>query len=203
MEDVIGHYDSLIEENNDPVRDSEPLRSYMDKWDGQRFIDCMELDKRKSVLEIGIGTGRLAIKTAPMCKFLYGIDISGKTVRRASENLSAYSNIRLICDDFMSYEFGERFDVIYSSLTFMHIEDKLSAVRKIAALLNDGGVFLVSLDKNKCGYIDMGTRKIKIYPDNPTDMIAFITETGLNLTERFETEHAYVLKCEKPLPAKE
>ena len=49
----------LIDENNDPVHDSKPLKDYMDKWDGQSFIDKMELNKDKSVLEIGVGTGHL------------------------------------------------------------------------------------------------------------------------------------------------
>ena len=57
--DVIQHYDLLIDENNDPVHDPKPLRDYMDKWDGQSFIDKMELNKDKSVLEIGVGTGHL------------------------------------------------------------------------------------------------------------------------------------------------
>ena len=29
----------LIDENNDSVHDPKPLRDYMDKWDGQAFID--------------------------------------------------------------------------------------------------------------------------------------------------------------------
>ena len=80
MRDVIDHYNKLIDENNDPARDPEPLRAYMDKWDGQEFIESMQLDKDRSVLEIGIGTGRLAMRVAPMCKNLCGIDISEKTI---------------------------------------------------------------------------------------------------------------------------
>lgn len=41
MNDVIKHYDGLIDENNDPVRDPQFLKSYMDKWDGSRFIESM------------------------------------------------------------------------------------------------------------------------------------------------------------------
>ena len=55
--DVITHYDLLIDESNDPVCDPEPLKQYMDKWDGKPFIDALRLDKSKSVLEIGVGTG--------------------------------------------------------------------------------------------------------------------------------------------------
>ncbi len=57
---IIEHYDKLIEENNDPFRDPQILQDYMNKWDGSAFIDAMQLDKTKHVLEIGVGTGRLA-----------------------------------------------------------------------------------------------------------------------------------------------
>ena len=84
MRDLIVHYNKLIDENNDPARDPKPLRDYMDKWDGEKFVESMQLDKSKSALEIGIGTGRLAIKVAPNCKSLCGIDISEKTIGRAT-----------------------------------------------------------------------------------------------------------------------
>ena len=73
---VIEHYDKLIDENNDPVYDPKTLKEYMDKWDGQTFIDSMRIDETKTVLEIGVGTGRLAVKTVPLCKKFFGIDIS-------------------------------------------------------------------------------------------------------------------------------
>ena len=197
MRDVIDHYNRLIDENNDPARDPEPLRAYMDKWDGQEFIESMQLDKDKSALEIGIGTGRLAIKVAPMCKDLCGIDVSEKTIKRATENLSICQNVRLICADFMSFEFNERFDVIYSSLTFMHIKDKHSAIQKIASLLNSGGIFVLSIDKNQDEFIDMGDRKVKIYPDNPNDIRSYLSISKLKIINEFETDHAYITVSQK------
>lgn len=84
---IISHYDMLIDENNDSFRDSPALQEYMNQWDGQVFIDSMKLDCTKKVLEIGVGTGRLAAKVAPQCFELTGIDISPKTICRAKENL--------------------------------------------------------------------------------------------------------------------
>ena len=165
--EVIRHYDLLIDENNDPVNDPKPLQDYMDKWDGQSFIDKMKLDKSKSVLEIGVGTGRLAIRTAPLCSKFCGIDISSKTIERAKQNLSKHSNVTLICENFLTYDFTTGFDVIYSSLTFMHIENKQCAVSKISSLLNRNGIFVLSVDKNQSPYIDYESRKIKVFPDNP------------------------------------
>ncbi len=190
--DVIRHYNSLIDEGNDPVLDSKPLQDYMDKWDGQSFIDKMELNRNKSVLEIGVGTGRLAVRTAPCCDRFYGIDISAKTIERAKENIEKYSNVTLLCGDFLTFNFKSKFDVIYSSLTFMHIKDKQNAVNKVSSLLNPDGIFVLSIEKNQSEYIDFGTRKIPVYPDTPDSIDACIKNANLNLTEQYETEYAYI-----------
>jgi len=194
---VSKHYDMLIDENNDPVRDPEPLREYMDKWDGQQFIDSLQLTKRKSVLEIGVGTGRLAVRTAPNCREFFGIDISQKTVKRAKENLKKQTNVTLVCGDFMSYEFGRKFDVIYSSLTFMHIKDKQAAINKVKTLLNISGRFVLSIDKSQSDTIDYGTRKIKIHPDRKEDIAEYINQSGMSLIKVFETEFADIFVAAK------
>ena len=189
---VTHHYDLLIDENNDPVHDPKPLQNYMDKWDGQVFIDKMELNKDKSVLEIGVGTGRLAIRVAPLCGEFYGVDISPKTIDRATENLEKLANVRLTCADFISYEFGRAFEIVYSSLTFMHIENKQKAINKVANLLNDGGRFVLSIDKNQEEYIDYGTRKIRVFPDTPEEIKTCIANSGLLPIEHYETEFAHI-----------
>ena len=195
--DTKTHYDLLIEENNDPVHDPGPLREYMNKWDGQAFIYELQLTHDKSVLEVGVGTGRLAIKTAPLCDYFMGIDISQKTIERAKENLTAYRNINLVCDDFMTHDFDRKFDVIYSSLTFMHISDKLMAINKIAKLLTPGGRFVLSIDKSQDEYLEMNGRRVNIYPDNPNDIAGYIKAARLLSEKQFETEFAYIFVARK------
>ncbi|GFI56316.1 ubiquinone biosynthesis O-methyltransferase [Clostridiales bacterium] len=191
--EIIEHYDMLVDENNDPVHDPKQLRDYMNKWDGGLFLNSMELDQFKSVLEIGCGTGRLAVQVAPLCAKFCGIDISPKTIQRAKENLSMSNNVMLICDDFMEHSFDSSFDIIYSSLTFFHFQDKQAAIYKTASLLNENGRFILSLSKNQDAYIDMGERKILIYPDNFSVIKKYITNAHLNLIKCFETEFAYIL----------
>ena len=196
-ESVTHHYDLLIDENNDPVHDPRPLQDYMDKWDGQAFIDKMELDKDKSVLEIGVGTGRLAVRVAHLCGEFYGVDISTKTIERAKENLANFKNVRLTCADFLYCEFDGTFDVVYSSLTFMHIEDKQRAVNKIAELLNGAGRFVLSIDKNPSEFIDIGTRKIRIFPDTTVEMAECIRTAGLTILNQYDTEFATIFVAQK------
>ncbi len=194
---IAKHYDILMNEGNDPVHDPEPLKAYMDKWDGQVFIDKMQLSKHKTVLEIGVGTGRLAVRTAPLCKAFYGIDISPETIKGAKKNLEQHKNVNLICDDFMTYNFNTTFDVIYSSLTFMHIKDKQSAINKVQKLLKNGGLFVLSTDKNQDEFIDIGSNKIVVYPDTTEEITQCINNSGLNLLEHYETEFANIFVCRK------
>ena len=196
-DDMVEHYDLLIDEDNDPVHDPEPLQDYMNKWDGPAFIEQMQLNSSKSVLEIGVGTGRLAVRVSPLCGEFYGVDISSKTIERAKENLAEFENVRLTCADFLSYEFGRTFDVVYSSLTFMHIEDKQRAVNKIAGLLNDAGRFVLSIDKNPSEFIDTGTRKIRIFPDTPVEMAKCIRTAGLTILNQYDTEFATIFVAQK------
>ena len=194
---VITHYDLLIDEDNDPFRDPPELQEYMNGWDGEKFVEALEHTKNKNVLEIGIGTGRLAVRVAPHCRKLTGIDISPKTVERAKENLKDYKNISFICDDFNVHEFCETFDIIYSSLTMMHFKQKAQVIAKIDTFLNDNGIFCVSLDKNVSEYIDMGTRKIKVYPDTADGITWLVEATAMSVAKVIETEKAYIIVSKK------
>lgn len=193
--DVIYHYDKLIEEGNDPVNDPQPLKEYMDKWDGQVFIDKLQLSPVKFVLEIGVGTGRLAVRVAPLCKNLTGIDISPKTIVRARENLSNCKNLDLICGDFLAFDFDQAFDVIYSSLTFLHIKEKQDAIIKVFTLLNPNGRFVLSIDKNQDKYIDFGKRKLAVYPDKPDEIESYLKQGDLISKKYRKTNlHIYSLQ---------
>lgn len=194
---VIDHYDLLIEENNDPFNDPPALQEYMNQWDGALFLKSLNLTASKSVLEIGVGTGRIAVKVAPHCKRLVGVDISPKTIERAKENLKDYSNISFVCADFNTHPFNETFDIIYSSLTMMHFENKQQVISRVDTLLDKGGVFCLSIDKNQSDYIDMGTRKIKIYPDTLDNIKTLLDASSMTVTNIYETDNAYIIVSKK------
>ncbi len=191
------HYDMLIDEGNDPVHDSDLLQEYMNKWDGNELIGELQLKNDEKVLEIGVGTGRLARRVAPLCKVFTGVDISSKTIERAEKNLAQLENVKLYCADFIEHAFDCSFDVIYSSLTFMHIKNKEEAFDKIATLLKENGRFVLSIDKSKNKYIDYGTRLIEIYPDDLNTTKKYIEKSGLQLEKVIETELAYIIVAAK------
>lgn len=197
MDDVRLHYEKLIEEGNDPVLDPPELAAHMDGWDGHPFLAALMLDGTQDVLEIGVGTGRLALRTAPMCRSFTGVDLSPKTVARAGEHLAGHAHVRLICADFLAWETEQRFDVIYSSLTFQHFADKQLAADRVAVLLRPGGRAVISLDKDQSGVIDYGVRRIRVYPDAPAAMAVCMRTAGLAVLTVQETEFAYILTAVK------
>ena len=58
----------------------------MNKWDGEEFINLLDLDKNKTVLEIGCGTGRIAKKIVDLCKIYVGINVSQKNDKRSKKS---------------------------------------------------------------------------------------------------------------------
>lgn len=197
VNEVARHYDMLIDEGNDPVLDPPELAAYMDGWDGGAFMDALSLDGTQDVLEIGVGTGRLAVRTAKNCRTFTGVDLSPKTIARAGENLAGLADVRLVCADFMAWQTAQRFSVVYSSLTFMHIADKREAAQKIAALLSPGGRAVISLDKSPETMLDYGTRKLTVYPDDPAALAAYLCDAGLTVLPVQETEFAFILIATK------
>ena len=194
---VVEHYDKLIDENNDPFHDPKPLQEYMNLWDGEVFLDSMCLTGKETVLEVGVGTGRIAVKVIPNCAYFTGVDISPKTINRAKDNLSAYGGVDLICADFLNHNFTKLFDVVYSSLTLMHFEDKQAFISKVSSLLKDNGRFVLSIDKNQDIYIDMGNEKLLVYPDTPDKVIDCVEKAEMKIINRYETEFAYIFICLK------
>lgn len=196
--DTITHYNLLIDEGNDPVLDPPSLQAYMDKWDGALFLSLLGLNGSQSVLEIGCGTGRLALKIAPKVRSFVGIDISEKTVDRAKGHVY-FKNSEIICGDFLTYEFDRRFDTVCSSLTFMHIKEKSAAISKTAALLVPNGRFVLSISKDESDVLDFGTRTVKLYPDSCEETVRMLEESGFGAIEVHETELAYVIAAVKAM----
>ena len=197
MDNISRHYDLLIENGNDPVLDCKELADYMDKWDGKEFINLLDLDAYKTVLEIGCGTGRIAKKIIKQCKKYVGIDISSKTVDVARNHFKDFNNASFINDDFLKYKDTEKYDVIFSTLTFMHIKDKEKALINVFNLLKNNGIFVLSVDKNQQNFIDTGYSRIEVYPDNPTDICKMLTTLRFIKSKVKEIDNAYIITAQR------
>ena len=102
--------------------------------------------KDKKILDIGCGMGQHAMQYSKAgAASVLGTDISEKMLGYARENNSA-ENItyrRLAFEDLEQLD--EKFDVITSSLAFDYSEDFALLMKKIYALLHDGGFLVFSM----------------------------------------------------------
>ena len=142
-----------------------------------------------------MGTGRLALRALESGCRLVGMDVSEKTLDTAAKHLEAFESVCLLRGEFPKDAPDGPFDRIYSSLTFLHIPDKRAAVQKIAQLLAPDGRAVISLDKSRETVLDMGVRKVTVYPDEPEAIAGFFVECGLN-AQIHEVEQAWLVLAE-------
>jgi len=109
-------------------------------------------DKKRNVLELGCGTGRLLIEFAKEGCFITGIDNSEDMInicREKSKKLSKkiQSNIEVINSDMGSYKLEKKYDLIIVVInTFQHIitiNDKIMVLKTAKKHLNDNGYIII------------------------------------------------------------
>ena len=186
------HYDLLVKEGNDPIYDPPKLKKYMDRYDGETFFEQLGDTTGRCILEIGIGTGRLATKVLKLRpKLLVGIDISGSALEKCRKNTENAENLILEKATFPNWQTAHVFNLIYSSQTFMHIKDLYNSMITIGSLLSRDGRAVISF-ANCEPLLDFGNRAIRLYKHNPKEIQAIADRCGFNsriqeLTDGYET----------------
>jgi SAM-dependent methyltransferase len=136
---------------------------YFDEWIAQRYeslwpelfdpavIDpavrfLAELAGTGPVLELGIGTGRIAL---PLCRRgvrVHGIELSRAMVAQLHAQQGA-SEIEVTIGDFTTAAVGERFTLVYlvrNTITNLATQDEqVETFRRVAAHLQPGGCFVI------------------------------------------------------------
>jgi SAM-dependent methyltransferase len=101
-----------------------------------------------TALELGVGTGRVALPLADLGVDVTGIDASPNMVARLSGKDGAAA-VRVVLGDFADVPVAEQFDVVYCVYnTFLLLttqEDQLRCMRNVADRLAPGGSFVVQL----------------------------------------------------------
>jgi arsenite methyltransferase len=101
------------------------------------------------VLDIGCGTGSLALRLAPEAGEVHGLDVSDEMVRIAEEKTAAQGvdnvtfHTGLFDEGFTAFEPGSLDGICAYSILHL-LEDRTAALARIHALLKPGGFFVSS-----------------------------------------------------------
>ena len=116
----------------DPAADLEVLRS-------------LGLGANSTLVDLGAGTGVLALAVAPLCRRVVAVDVSPAMVAalRARVERMGVPNVECVHAGFLTYAHqGEPADFVYSRNALHHLPDfwKGVALRNVAEMLRPGGV---------------------------------------------------------------
>lgn len=81
----------------------------------------------------------------------------------------------------------DTFDLAYSVLTFLHIENKEKALAQIYSSLRKGGVLVLSVSRDE-DWLEYGDRRIQLYPASLEAYIRLFEAAGFRIESVQETE---------------
>ena len=106
------------------------------------------LNETHILVDLGAGTGTLALAAAPLCRRLVAVDVSAPMLALLEEKAErlGIDNIECVQGGFLSYEHrGEPADFVYSRNALHHLPDfwKALALERISSTLRQGGVLRI------------------------------------------------------------
>lgn len=114
-----------------------------------------------AVLELGIGTGRVAIPLAARGVPVHGVDASTRMVEKLRSKPGA-EGIAVTVSDFADFEIAERFSLAYvvfnTFFSLLEQEDQVRCFRSVAGHLVPGGRFLLECFVPDLARFDRGQR---------------------------------------------
>jgi SAM-dependent methyltransferase len=103
------------------------------------------LNETSTLVDLGAGTGALALAAAPLCRRVVAVDVSPAMIAalRLEAARLGLDTLECVQQGLLTYEHqGERADIVYSRHALHHLPDfwKVVALARIAAMLKPGGV---------------------------------------------------------------
>lgn len=129
-------------------------------------------DRQDEVLDLGTGTGSLALKIAPLVRHVVAVDISPEMLEVAAERTkrTGLGNVSFREGSAGSIpEDDASFDIVVSSLCLMFVPDKKKAATEIARVLRQGGRFVASVwaGQDECDIVKFQSIAGSFSPDPP------------------------------------
>jgi len=146
-EDKTWNFDSSADHYDERVRaDSRIHARYGDVLD--RVVEIASISPGRRVLDIGTGTGSLAIRCLALGATVVGLDPSERMLAKAREKARRYSDAAVIQveEPFLSIPYPDRsFDAVASTYAYHHIphRHRPDSVIEMVRVLMPGGLWIL------------------------------------------------------------
>jgi ubiquinone/menaquinone biosynthesis C-methylase UbiE len=108
------------------------------------YISLVKSLQPSSILEVGIGTGNLALELSPLTNRYVGIEPSNAMFGEARDVLKG-TEVKLVRATMEEFEDNERFELILSHMCLQAVQNYVDFLRSMARLLANGGSYLLSI----------------------------------------------------------
>ena len=135
-------------EHLDPAYAAGYDRKTTSHFDASEEVDLLRefgLDAAHTLVDLGAGTGAVALAAAEVCSRVVAVDVSAAMLAVAAEEAArrGLDNVECVEQGFLTYEHrGEPADVVYSRNALHHLPDfwKAIALERISGFLRPGGI---------------------------------------------------------------
>lgn len=144
MEQIKDTFENVAKDFDDVILRLVPY--YKEMIEDLLLVIPFERDKKINVIDLGCGTGTLSLKIKeffPNAQ-LTCMDMTKNMLELAKIKLSEHKNIEYILENFYTFNFNKKYDLVISSFALHHLvtpEDKISFYQKIYNSLNENGCF--------------------------------------------------------------
>lgn len=118
-------------------------QKYLDSFEKGRLLPLLGRVAGKEILDIGAGTGRLAIQLAKAGALVTALDVSSSMLDKLKQK--ALGKIKLVVGDAENLPFADNsFDLVVAAFLIVHLKDPRYFLDQAYRALKDGGRLLLT-----------------------------------------------------------
>lgn len=143
------------------ARDYDKKEKYLDSFEKNRLAPLLGDVADKRILDVGAGTGRLALRLEKLGARVTALDVSEKML---AELKKKYKKIVTVVGDAEILPFADRtFDIVLAAFLIVHLKDPARFFDEAYRVLKDGGRLVVTnINQKEPPAIATGEGTIKI-----------------------------------------
>ena len=124
----------------------EIRNNFFSAQDLKGIFERIDFDYDEVALDLGTGTGFIALHFAPYVDEVIGMDINEKMLESAvlNKNRLGIRNVSFIQGSIEDMPFyGKKFDLVFCNLVLHHLVEPFQAIKKITRVLKRGSKFVI------------------------------------------------------------